>query len=113
MGRRATNGAGPWERQIALFDPPPPSPAPLLEVPPGLAPLARRVLETVIRAGALGMTCDEIERVTGLPHQSASARVHELERARLIVNSGRTRATRAGRRARVWVVKGTKLTRTR
>lgn len=111
MARRSTNGAGPWERQIPLFDPAPSSPAPAHAALAELRGLRRRVFEAVLRAGPLGMTCDEVERVTDLPHQSASARVHELARMRLLVDSGKRRTTRRGRRAVVFVVRGTKLRR--
>ena len=48
-----------------------------------------------------GGTCDELEIATGIIHQTASARVRELVKAGLIADSGRTRKTRSGRRARV------------
>lgn len=59
------------------------------------------------RAGANGATCDEVEVETGLPHQSASARVNWLKdpRRAWIVDSGRTRETRSGGKATVWVVR--------
>lgn len=50
-----------------------------------------------------GMTCHELEARLRRPHQSVSPRVHELERAGWIVNSGRVRKTPTGSEAIVWV----------
>jgi predicted transcriptional regulator len=54
-------------------------------------------------AGARGLTTDEIERLTGLKHQTASARVYELHKKKLIVDSGQRRPTGSGRMAVVYV----------
>jgi predicted transcriptional regulator len=48
-----------------------------------------------------GRTCDEIEDITGLPHQSCSARISELKRDGLIKKVG-TRPTRSGCQAAVY-----------
>lgn len=48
-----------------------------------------------------GSTCDEIEAFTGLKHQTASARVNDLVKAGLLVDSGERRPTRSNRPARV------------
>lgn len=48
------------------------------------------------------MTCDEIERLTGWAHQSASARLWELSRSGLIRDTGQRARTRSGRTARVY-----------
>ncbi len=48
------------------------------------------------------MTCDEIEVLTGLRHQTASARVNDLKRAHRICDSGVRRKTRSNRNATVW-----------
>jgi hypothetical protein len=110
MARRSTNGAGPWERQLALFDPAPSSPPPAHPALAGMRKgVRRRVFEAVVRAGALGLTSDEIESMLGKPHQCVSPRVHELMVERLIVDSGKRRRTREGREAVVYVVRGTKL----
>lgn len=58
--------------------------------------------------GAHGATCDELELITGMTHQTASARVHELMRLGKLVASeadGKTirRPTRSGSKATVWV----------
>jgi Fic family protein len=52
-----------------------------------------------------GATCDEIERATGLSHQTASARLRELVLNGRIEDSGERRKTRSGRLATVWRVK--------
>ena len=57
----------------------------------------------VIRLASLGLTVDELESVTGLPHQTASPRVNELAKSGQIVDSGQRRPTRSGRNAVVWV----------
>lgn len=46
-------------------------------------------------------TCDAIEADLGMTHQTASARVHELAKAGLIVPEAK-RPTRSGRMATVW-----------
>ena len=52
-----------------------------------------------------GATCDEVERFSGLSHQTCSARINELVRSGHLVDSGRRRKTRGGRNAAVWVVR--------
>lgn len=47
-------------------------------------------------------TCDEIEMITGLSHQTASARVNDLKKAYRIHDSGERRKTRSNRNATVW-----------
>jgi len=69
--------------------------------------LELKVYDLIRLKGWEGKTCDEIEAETGLTHQSASARVSELEnRHKLIERRSIRRKTRAGRQARVYVVKG-------
>lgn len=68
---------------------------------PHLTGLRARVYAAIVAAGDEGMTCDEVEVVTGLRHQTASARVRELSKAGLIVKGGR-RQTRSGRYAVVY-----------
>lgn len=51
-----------------------------------------------------GATDDELEQITGLKHQTVSARRRELYLRGLIVNDGE-RPTRSGRRAKVWVLR--------
>jgi hypothetical protein len=68
-----------------------------------------RILAAVVRtihdAGRQGLTCDEIEMRLDLSHQTASARCTEAKARNLIVHSGRTRATRSGRSAAVYIAK--------
>lgn len=48
-----------------------------------------------------GLTCDEVERVTRLPHQTASARMKELRDWGVIERTTETRLTRNKRHAAV------------
>ena len=61
-----------------------------------------------------GLTCDEIEQVLGMKHQTASARLNDLMKAEPPVlcflidektNKPRRRATRSGRTARIYFPK--------
>ena len=52
-----------------------------------------------------GLTCDEIEVIANMRHQTASARIRELFLAGKIVDSGERRVTRSGRNAVVWKLK--------
>jgi hypothetical protein len=47
-------------------------------------------------------TCDEVEIVTGLSHQTASARVRGLVLRDRVADSGRRGRTRSGRMAVIW-----------
>lgn len=47
-------------------------------------------------------TCDEIEEMTNIRHQSCSARFRELVLAGRIIDTGLRRKTRSGRSARVY-----------
>lgn len=74
-----------------------------------LSDLQLKVYDLIRLAGWEGKTCDEIEVELGLTHQSASARVHELENWKpkpLIERRGIKRATRAKRKAFVFVLAG-------
>lgn len=62
------------------------------------------VLAEIKRGRGRGRTCDEIETALDMRHQTASARVHELNTSAAIKDSGRRRPTRSGRNAIVWVV---------
>lgn len=57
-----------------------------------------RILESI---RSLPATCDEIEQRLELTHQSASACLNKLMKAKLIRATGK-RLTRSGRQARVW-----------
>lgn len=70
------------------------------------APILReQVLAQIAKRGAVGATCDEIEVSLNGRHQTISARVRELAKDGLIVDSGKRRPTRSGRTASVYVVK--------
>lgn len=61
------------------------------------------VVRYVYRQKAHGATCDEIERMLGLSHQTASARVTEAKARGEIVPNGERRPTRSGRNAAVYI----------
>lgn len=65
--------------------------------------LRARVLAAVKSSGGVGRTCDELEIELGMTHQTCSARVCELMKRGDIVDSRRTRKTRSGRAATVWI----------
>lgn len=62
-----------------------------------------RVFAAISFAGRRGMTCDELEVALGMRHQSASARINDLQRERRIIASVRRRKTRSGRYAYVYL----------
>lgn len=62
------------------------------------------VIFDLIDSSESGMTCDEVEAATGFRHQTASARIYELRKLKLLRSSGRKRKTRSGRQAIVWEV---------
>jgi hypothetical protein len=66
-----------------------------------LARLEALVLHTL---RAKPRTCDAVEEATGLPHQTASARIRGLVLRDRVQDSGQRAATRHGRRAVVWCV---------
>jgi hypothetical protein len=55
----------------------------------------------LLRMSADGLTSDELERITGWLHQSASARLRELVLCGLAFDSADRRRTRSGRNATV------------
>lgn len=65
--------------------------------------LRKKILD-LIRDGG-GFTCDEVERIFRIRHQSASARIRELVQDGWIEDSGESRKTRSGRKAIVWKAK--------
>lgn len=65
-----------------------------------MAFLLLRFVATMKKNGA---TCDECMTALGLPHQSASARFHDLVRAGCLVKTGKRRRTRSGALATVHV----------
>lgn len=50
-------------------------------------------------------TCDEVEVLTGLKHQTVSARIRELVIMKAIEDTGDRRMTRSGRTARVYAIR--------
>lgn len=105
--------------------PPPPSRRPMLTIVPppdrgpGQAqtsadayehaqtrmPAARdRILDYLRTCGANGATCDEVEAVTGIIHQTASPIMLQLRRENAIWHYGKMRATRSGEQAEVYAL---------
>ena len=69
----------------------------------GKRTLRARCFRTLLWLGLTGATTDELEMASDRSHQTISARVYELKKQGLIV-SRKTRATRSGCQADVWVV---------
>ena len=61
------------------------------------------VFSFIQKAGAGGMTCDEVEVAAQMSHQTTSARINELARRGFILDSTRRRPTRSSRMAIVWI----------
>ncbi len=61
------------------------------------------VLSHIERCGHHGATADEVCQALDMWPQSATPRINELAKSGDIVNSGRTRPTRSGRNAIVWI----------
>ena len=72
----------------------------------GAGQLREYVLDEIRRTGSTGSTCDELEERLALTHQTCSARVRELVLRGDVLDSGKTRKTRSGRAATVWVAPG-------
>ncbi len=70
-------------------------------IEPQLPKLAAQVLALI---AAAPRTCFEVETETGLSHQTASARIRELNLKGKIQDSGQRRPTGSGRNAIVWKV---------
>lgn len=62
------------------------------------------VLEYITSTLHKGATCDEVERATGLSHQTCSARCSELKALGRVVDSGMRRPTRSLKMASVLVL---------
>lgn len=69
----------------------------------GAGALREQVFEVIRVSGDQGLICDEVEAITGFLHTTASARIRELVLAQRLRDSGRTRATRSGRQATIWI----------
>lgn len=66
--------------------------------------LCQRVLNHV--KSSHGATCDECEKALGMSHQTASARLRDLEKAGMVCKTEQRRRTRSGRSAFVYAVRG-------
>jgi len=73
-------------------------------IAPHVSRLAEEVLEQIWLCGEEGSTCDEIEFLKDMKHQTVSARIRELKIKGRIKDSGLRRKTRSDRPAIVWVV---------
>ena len=74
-----------------------------------LSDLQLALYDMIRLAGWDGKTCDECEAaMPDRTHQSVSARIHELEKMKLVERRGKTRKTRAGRGAAIYVAYGLK-----
>jgi predicted ArsR family transcriptional regulator len=62
----------------------------------------RQSIYRLLKNSPAGRTCDEIEELLGLRHQTASARLRELQLGGWIQASNHKRLTRSGRQARVY-----------
>ena len=91
------NGSAPFEAGSST------SKAAADAIEPARATL-RMTVFCYIRSAFDGLTDDEIEIVSSLPHQTASARRRELVLSGHIEDSGKQRSTRSGRMATVWTV---------
>lgn len=68
------------------------------------APVDREIIMGHMKKHPRGTTCDRLEVLLGMSHQTASARINDLARAGRIVDSGRREKTRTGRNAICWKV---------
>lgn len=97
--------------QLTLFHTPPTAPFsnPMTSkeaaeaIQPTLGAIESKVLGFIVGRKRIGATCDEVERLLGFRHQTASARIYDLAQKGLIQDSGDRRETSSGRRAIVWV----------
>jgi hypothetical protein len=69
-----------------------------------VAPSLREHVFAIIRQHSDGLTCDQVEAITGRPHQTISARFYELRKMGRLIGSG-WRYTRSGRKAVVYFAK--------
>ena len=92
-----------------LFDDPPAqqhsptSVAAAEAIAPVAATLRRMVLEAIAAAGADGLTDEEGAERVGIDGNTYRPRRRELEQQSRIRNTGKTRPTKSGRKAVVWV----------
>lgn len=67
--------------------------------------LRRLVYSKYLERDGAELTCDEIEVIFNMRHQTASARIYELVKMGLLIDTGKRRLTRSGRKARVLTAK--------
>ena len=79
-------------------------------IAPYVSQLQKMVLDAVLKEGMSGATCDEVEIMLGMPHQTASPRINELKepdaetgRPQMLFDSGKRRKTQHGQLATVWL----------
>lgn len=100
--------------QLDMFAPPLTESAPFVRgsqtskdaadaIKPKMATLQQRVLDTIKSAGERGMTDEQVRSITGLGGSTEVPRRIELVAKGLVKDSGKTRKTRGGRNATVWV----------
>ena len=75
------------------------------EIKPMIENLEEQVFSEIRKRIDFGMTCDEIEIILKMSHQTASARIRGLFLKDMIKASDLYRKTRTGRKAIVWVTK--------
>lgn len=73
------------------------------QMKPRASAIRARILTEIQIRGSAGATCDELEQALGLSHQTASARIREMNLKRTLRDSGQRRMTRTLRKAIVWV----------
>ncbi len=73
-------------------------------IKPRVGPLQAKILAYLQRWGVTGATDEEIQDYLDMPANTQRPRRRELQNMKLIENSGKTRATRSGRQAVVWVL---------
>jgi len=79
-----------------------------ISIEPDTNRMRRAVLETINNAAQYGLTCDEVEVIRGMSHQTTSARICELRNRKdiepLVIDGAEVRRpTRSGRFATVYV----------
>lgn len=74
-----------------------------IAITPHLNELQRRVLDYVRACGMDGCTDEQIIDALGISPSTARPRRIELTNAGLVLDSGRTRKTKSGRNAVVWI----------
>jgi type IV pilus biogenesis protein CpaD/CtpE len=64
------------------------------------AALRAKISDVIVAAGNHGMTSDQVEALTGMRHQTCSARFSEMKADGVMVWTGRKSPTRSGRMAK-------------